>query len=601
MEEELLHEYLKRFDREFSLLENEEESAIWVIELTEDSLRKNQQTFANRMLPGGSEDPEAFSVGALIFYGYRIGAVSLKGKAECYTRQGGYMDNAIWTYNLDEILDEETEDDNPDSGASHIIEWSVNPGSNTDVSGDIIGKMMIPLVKNLLRIPPPGKRLECTVVMPPFSKDIEIRDWSSLFAGIKAKELKINIVNYGQLLKFNNNERQYIVLHQTDGSQKYVIVMAYEVIRGHNTCLGCIAFDEENGHQYKLQDIKPISFTIDQREESYDKKPDEKPIIGWDYLDCKYLTNDRLYSFLGHHEASFGRELYKLSGYNDVRYNSSVVKAVFHGNEALQANEICARLVKETNLSNIALGDLVYISSVLRRDQSFRTVSIGTNKAYKLGTFNLFLPNIALNKLHRIPANYASFTWKVRNRSKALVPYFSLDTKKHSEKQIIESVVDHYDHCSTALVADELLYFYKNGEDPSALFVAKVFIYLSRMDSLEIESRNEFVTNTENVDGIKYQEIDKSHIQVSKPVSTVKRNSSIFKKREMNTDISLPIEKMGFTVHTYNCLRRAGIKTAGDITKKTRRDLYKVRNLGKTSLEEVLTKLRILGLKLADG
>ena len=86
------------------------------------------------MLSAEPENQDVHSSGALIFYGYRLGAVKLKGKNECFTRQGVYMDNAIWNYNLDEILDEETEDGNPDAGASHIIEWIINPGSNIDVA-----------------------------------------------------------------------------------------------------------------------------------------------------------------------------------------------------------------------------------------------------------------------------------------------------------------------------------------------------------------------------------------------------------------------------------------------------------------------------------
>ena len=177
MDEELIQEYLRRFDQAFSLLPCEEEPSVWYIELTEDSLRANQQAFADRMLQDGCSNPDVFSSGALIFYGYRLGAVRLKGKNECYTRQGGYMDNAIWNYNLDEILDEETDDDNPDAGASHIIEWTTNPGSNTDVSEAVIGKMIVPIVMNVCKITPPGKRAECTVIMPPISRDIEIQDW----------------------------------------------------------------------------------------------------------------------------------------------------------------------------------------------------------------------------------------------------------------------------------------------------------------------------------------------------------------------------------------------------------------------------------------
>lgn len=599
MDEELIQEYLRRFDQAFSLLKNEG-SSVWYIELTEESLRHNQQDFADRMLLEGSDDPEVFSSGALIFYGYRLGAVRLKGKNECYTRQGGYMDNAIWTYNLDEILDEETENNNPDAGASHIIEWTTNPGSNTDVSDAILGKMIVPMVKNLCKITPPGKRTECTIVLPPISKEIEIQDWSSLFVGVRAKDLQINLVNYGQLLDLSSDERKYILQYQTDGYREYVVVSAYEVIRGHNTCLGCMAFDvDDSDHQYKLQDIKPVSLTIDNRQEKYEKKEKVELKNDWDYIEGKFPVNSGFNSFLGNHESTFGREMYKLSGISDdAHYDTSSIRAVFHGNEALQVIEVCTRLLGEQNLYNIALGDLVYVANILQRDKGFKTVSIGTSKDFKLGTYKQFASFVDINRLYTIPSNFASFSWKVRDKRKKLIPYFDLDAKKHNEKQIIESVVDHFEHCSTATVADELLYLYKDGEDPSAFFVAKVFMYLSQMDSLEIESRNEIVTSIENVDDIEYQEIDKSHIKVSKPAKPSVKGS-VFKQQQAKiAALSKPIDEMEFTVRTYNCLRRAGIKTVGELTKKSRADLLKVRNLGRNGQEEVAQKLKKLGLSL---
>lgn len=60
------------------------------------------------------------------------------------------------------------------------------------------------------------------------------------------------------------------------------------------------------------------------------------------------------------------------------------------------------------------------------------------------------------------------------------------------------------------------------------------------------------------------------------------------------------IEDLDFSVRTYNCLKRAGINTIGDLVARTEEDMMKVRNLGKKSLEEVIQKLEELGLSLAD-
>lgn len=66
-----------------------------------------------------------------------------------------------------------------------------------------------------------------------------------------------------------------------------------------------------------------------------------------------------------------------------------------------------------------------------------------------------------------------------------------------------------------------------------------------------------------------------------------------------NDKFKIPIEDLDFSVRTYNCLKRAGINTIGDLVARTEEDMMKVRNLGKKSLEEVIQKLEELGLSLA--
>ena len=62
--------------------------------------------------------------------------------------------------------------------------------------------------------------------------------------------------------------------------------------------------------------------------------------------------------------------------------------------------------------------------------------------------------------------------------------------------------------------------------------------------------------------------------------------------------LEMNIEEMDLSVRSYNCLKRAGIHTVEDLTKKTEDDMLKVRNLGRKSLDEVIHKLQRLGLDL---
>jgi DNA-directed RNA polymerase subunit alpha len=65
-----------------------------------------------------------------------------------------------------------------------------------------------------------------------------------------------------------------------------------------------------------------------------------------------------------------------------------------------------------------------------------------------------------------------------------------------------------------------------------------------------------------------------------------------------NKILEMTIEELDLSVRSYNCLKRAGINSVEELTRKTEEDMMKVRNLGRKSLEEVDQKLASLGLSL---
>ena len=65
--------------------------------------------------------------------------------------------------------------------------------------------------------------------------------------------------------------------------------------------------------------------------------------------------------------------------------------------------------------------------------------------------------------------------------------------------------------------------------------------------------------------------------------------------------LDMSIDELELSVRSYNCLKRAGINTVEELTNRTSEDMMKVRNLGRKSLEEVLAKLKELGLELSQG
>ena len=65
--------------------------------------------------------------------------------------------------------------------------------------------------------------------------------------------------------------------------------------------------------------------------------------------------------------------------------------------------------------------------------------------------------------------------------------------------------------------------------------------------------------------------------------------------------LDMKIDELELSVRSYNCLKRAGINTVEELCSKTPDEMMKVRNLGRKSLEEVLAKLKELGLALSQG
>ena len=64
---------------------------------------------------------------------------------------------------------------------------------------------------------------------------------------------------------------------------------------------------------------------------------------------------------------------------------------------------------------------------------------------------------------------------------------------------------------------------------------------------------------------------------------------------------ALPIEEMDLTVRSYNCLKREGIHTVGELVSRTEADLLDIRNFGQKSIDEVKIKLAGMGLSLKDS
>ncbi len=71
--------------------------------------------------------------------------------------------------------------------------------------------------------------------------------------------------------------------------------------------------------------------------------------------------------------------------------------------------------------------------------------------------------------------------------------------------------------------------------------------------------------------------------------------------RAPNAMDDILIEELELGVRSYNCLKRAGIQTVGDLVSKSEGELNAIPNFGKKSIDEVIETLHARGLGLRDG
>ena len=91
------------------------------------------------------------------------------------------------------------------------------------------------------------------------------------------------------------------------------------------------------------------------------------------------------------------------------------------------------------------------------------------------------------------------------------------------------------------------------------------------------------------------------HLRLFVDLTETARTAEVMIEKEDNEKekvLEMNIDELELSVRSYNCLKRAGINTVEELCNKTSEDMMKVRNLGRKSLEEVLAKLKELGLAL---
>jgi len=119
-------------------------------------------------------------------------------------------------------------------------------------------------------------------------------------------------------------------------------------------------------------------------------------------------------------------------------------------------------------------------------------------------------------------------------------------------------------------------------------------------DKLTLEVKTDGSLSAKDVLSLAAKAIE-DHIRLFVTLSDTISGMDILINREEDTKqkvLEMNIEDMDLSVRSYNCLKRANIHTVEDLTKRTEDDMLKVRNLGRKSLDEVISKLHSYNLDL---
>ena len=515
-DESKLYEYIKRFDERFGL-EASPDPKYRKIDIDEKELDRMSEQFLP-LLAQSDAHPDYEPWNFFLTYGCYLCAIHMKNGFSLLSRQRGYMDTTVFTHNFDKQLNIEDEESEPSHARStgNLISWIIDPKSNVDIFDEFLSDFLVHALRKAgQRAPLQSKPLRIRAILPPVSKEFDLPQWKEYFTlpaweeflcdyGIK--ELEIQICDYGELVSVEEGERKYLFLEQTDGVRAYVFLSAYALERGHRVCQGTLAFDaNQEDRVYELRNLPEISVPF-RRTAASASRETQREFHRTDRAEIKCVpilpVSKGCVSFLGENASDFMYKSYCVIGSHGKSAEIDRIINLFGVGQSLQVADVCARVLDKWNLSDIALSDMIYVANILQRNPDvFYPAALKTAREGRLTPYNR--PVISPRERERVPylpSNYGNFTWRVCNRKIKCVPYSTLDPKRHSEEQMLLSIVDHFDDCTTDLVAEELLYLYKHKQDnyssamePNAYFTAKVFIKLCNAENLMIDSRNEIV------------------------------------------------------------------------------------------------------------
>lgn len=163
-------------------------------------------------------------------------------------------------------------------------------------------------------------------------------------------------------------------------------------------------------------------------------------------------------------------------------------------------------------------------------------------------------------------------------------PEYTIKGVKIREVKEIKDIPKKKSIYNLGLHTNVLVYLHHSG-------ISTIQDILSKAENLE--QLKEYLNSIKGLDELD-KEMITEYIIDNKYFNKGKLNND----EEINSKLSTNIEKLNFGIRTYNCLKRAGINSLGDLVDMTEERLRKVRGLGKSSFEEIVAEMQEHGIYL---
>ena len=139
----------------------------------------------------------------------------------------------------------------------------------------------------------------------------------------------------------------------------------------------------------------------------------------------------------------------------------------------------------------------------------------------------------------------------------------------------------------------------------------KTLTMMSTLLNSMVEERNTEVTEigdkiksiaegTETADAIELATFENRLVEIKYELIAIEKLLQKVEKRHNNLWMEFDFTYMNFSIRAYNALRRAGYNTLGELLALTPKKMMSIKNLGKSSYNDIATKLKEYGFHLKD-